>query len=105
MQKKLDSRHTMVLVSILIFLGLLIWGGFQLGHILQHVAVAPPPPPRKVLPSPPSTVAPLATQETRWRGSRLVIPSLHVDAPLEPVGVLPNGTLGVPVRQQWDGVG
>jgi LPXTG-site transpeptidase (sortase) family protein len=34
-----------------------------------------------------------------------VISSIGVDAPLEPVGILADGTMGVPTQRQWDGVG
>jgi LPXTG-site transpeptidase (sortase) family protein len=36
---------------------------------------------------------------------RLVIPVLGLDAPVEPVSVLSGGQLGVPIKNQWDGVG
>lgn len=35
----------------------------------------------------------------------LVIPSIGVNAPIEPVGRLPDGAMAVPVHKQWDGVG
>jgi LPXTG-site transpeptidase (sortase) family protein len=35
----------------------------------------------------------------------LVIPSIGINAPIEPVGRLPGGSMAVPVRRQWDGVG
>jgi LPXTG-site transpeptidase (sortase) family protein len=38
-------------------------------------------------------------------GGHLIIPAIDVDAPLEPVGVLGNGDMAVPSRNQWDGVG
>jgi LPXTG-site transpeptidase (sortase) family protein len=38
-------------------------------------------------------------------GGRLIIPAISVDAPLEPVGLLPGNIMGVPVRHRWDGVG
>jgi LPXTG-site transpeptidase (sortase) family protein len=36
---------------------------------------------------------------------RLVIPAIGVNAPIEPVGLVAGGYLGVPTRNQWDGVG
>jgi LPXTG-site transpeptidase (sortase) family protein len=35
----------------------------------------------------------------------LVIPAIGVNAPIEPVGRLPGGSMAVPVKRQWDGVG
>lgn len=40
-----------------------------------------------------------------WEGARLRVPSLDIDAPIETVGVLEDGTLAVPKNDQWDGVG
>jgi LPXTG-site transpeptidase (sortase) family protein len=38
-------------------------------------------------------------------GAHLLIPTIGVDAPVEPVGVLPGGELNVPQKNQWTGVG
>ncbi len=38
-------------------------------------------------------------------GGYLIIPTLGVNAPLEPVGVLADGDLAVPTQKPWDGVG
>jgi LPXTG-site transpeptidase (sortase) family protein len=38
-------------------------------------------------------------------GAHLLIPAIGVDAPVEPVGVLPNGDLNVPQKNQWTAVG
>ncbi len=38
-------------------------------------------------------------------GAHLLIPAIEVDAPVEPVGVLPNGALNVPQKNRWTGVG
>jgi LPXTG-site transpeptidase (sortase) family protein len=38
-------------------------------------------------------------------GARLLIPVIGVDAPVESVGVLPNGALNVPQKNRWTGVG
>jgi LPXTG-site transpeptidase (sortase) family protein len=48
---------------------------------------------------------PTATEPAWWQGARLLIPSLHIDAPIEAVGVTPDGSMEVPAHQQWDGVG
>jgi LPXTG-site transpeptidase (sortase) family protein len=36
---------------------------------------------------------------------RLIIPAIGVNAPIESVGVVAGGYLGVPTQNQWDGVG
>ena len=38
-------------------------------------------------------------------GGHLVIPTIGVNASIEPVGVLSDGNLAVPTRKPWDGVG
>ena len=42
---------------------------------------------------------------TRVVNAHLVIPSIGINAAIEPVGVLPDGDLGVPTHNQWEGVG
>ncbi len=49
---------------------------------------------------------PTATTEPAWwEGARLLVPSLHIDAPIEEVGRTADGSMEVPAQQQWDGVG
>jgi LPXTG-site transpeptidase (sortase) family protein len=38
-------------------------------------------------------------------GAYLLIPAIGLDAPIEPVGLLPNGALNVPQKNQWTDVG
>jgi len=38
-------------------------------------------------------------------GAHLLIPAIDLDAPIEPVGILANGALDVPQKNQWTGVG
>lgn len=47
----------------------------------------------------------LSSVSDAWVGGHLIIPAIDVNAPLEPVGVLTNGDMAVPSRNQWDGVG
>jgi LPXTG-site transpeptidase (sortase) family protein len=47
-----------------------------------------------------STVLPVAKKLVR-----LIIPAIGVNAPVEAVGVVAGGYLGVPTQNQWDGVG
>ncbi len=39
------------------------------------------------------------------KGGHLIIPEVGINAPVEPVGVLKDGKLGVPTRNSWTGVG
>jgi len=52
-------------------------------------APAPVPPVRAPAPVPP-------VRTPAFMPNRLLIPSVRLDAPVEPVGVLPNGQMGVP---------
>ena len=38
-------------------------------------------------------------------GVHLLIPAIGINAPIEPIGVLPNGALDVPQKDQWTDVG
>ena len=40
-----------------------------------------------------------------WQDARLIVPSLHIDAPIEKVGITSDGNMAVPSSNQWDGVG
>src|SRR5579859_4166780 len=101
-----NYRHIFVLLFVLIFLVLGGWSALLLSHTLQQSAAvvrrATTPIARS---SPTSSVGATPTEEARWQGSRLVIPAIGVDAPLEAVGVASNGSMGVPIQRQWDGVG
>ncbi|MBE3558200.1 MAG: class F sortase [Ktedonobacteraceae bacterium] len=50
-------------------------------------------------------VPPLLREHWLKEGTRLLIPAIGVDAPVEPVGILPDGSMAVPTRNQWTGVG
>jgi len=47
----------------------------------------------------------VAQSATPWTGGRLVVPSLNINAPIESVGLLADGSMAVPTQNQWDGVG
>jgi LPXTG-site transpeptidase (sortase) family protein len=40
-----------------------------------------------------------------WDGGHLIIPSLQINAPIEAVGLLSNGSMGVPTQNPWEHVG
>jgi sortase (surface protein transpeptidase) len=47
----------------------------------------------------------VASPTTYRPGGRLVIPTIGVNAAIEPVGVSSDGNLAVPTQKPWDGVG
>jgi len=47
----------------------------------------------------------VASPTTYRPGGHLIIPTIGVNASIEPVGVLADGDLAVPTRNPWDGVG
>jgi len=47
----------------------------------------------------------VASPTTYRPGAHLIIPTIGVNASIEPVGVLSDGDLGVPTQKPWDGVG
>ncbi|MGH3828752.1 MAG: sortase domain-containing protein [Pseudonocardiaceae bacterium] len=59
------------------------------------------PPPRIAVPPGPGVAAPVALVEP----SRLIITSIGVNAPLEPLGLAPDGTLAVPDLNHVDQTG
>jgi LPXTG-site transpeptidase (sortase) family protein len=46
-----------------------------------------------------------ATPSPLPHGTRLLIPSLNIDAPVESVGQLEDGAMGVPTENRWENVG
>src|SRR5579859_552371 len=106
MRDKRNYRHIFVLLFVLIFLVLGGWSALLLSHVLQKSSTVVQRATATIgRASPTPTIGATPTEETRWKGSRLVIPAIGVDAPLEAVGVMPDGSMGVPTQQQWDGVG
>ncbi len=47
----------------------------------------------------------VASPTTYRPGGHLIIPTIGVNASIEPVGVLSDGDLAVPTQKPWDGVG
>jgi sortase (surface protein transpeptidase) len=45
------------------------------------------------------------TGPLRSSTARLLIPAIGVNAPIEPIGVLPDGTLAIPTQDPWNDVG
>jgi|SRR5450755_372495 sortase (surface protein transpeptidase) len=53
----------------------------------------------------PGTRGSVASPTTYRPGGHLIIPTIGVNASIEPVGVLSDGDLAVPTQEPWDGVG
>ncbi|HLQ30991.1 MAG TPA: class F sortase [Ktedonobacteraceae bacterium] len=51
------------------------------------------------------TVKPVGTASLVVNPSRLIIPTIGINALVEPLGILPNGDLATPVRNPWEDVG
>ncbi|HEY0755571.1 MAG TPA: class F sortase [Ktedonobacteraceae bacterium] len=68
----------------------------------QNTAQQPSPSPT-ILPNPtPTSTSNISNQV---HPSRLLIPALQVDAPVENVGITSNGDLATPTHDPWEGVG
>ena len=100
---QLKQRRRYVVVFVILFLVVSVGvSGYLWGRSLvssrapspTHLNKAHPSP--EVTPTPPVNIA---------ADAHLVIPKIGVDAPVEPVHVEADGALGVPTRNQWDGVG
>jgi LPXTG-site transpeptidase (sortase) family protein len=68
----------------------------------QQVALAVQPPARVI--APPMAAVPVTTPVAR-KVVRLIIPAIHVDAPIEPVGLVEGKYLAVPTQNPWEDVG
>jgi LPXTG-site transpeptidase (sortase) family protein len=97
------QRRWYAVASVVLFLGILV--GIS-GYLWGRSLVAPPGPSPvhivKAHASPIATPTPLLNMAAN---AHLIIPKIAVDAPIEPVQVLANGSLGVPTQDQWEGVG
>ena len=67
----------------------------------QRVTIRPTP---SAFPSPTSSPIPTPTPVID-EPARLLIPRIHVDAPVEEVGIAANGDLATPTQNPWDGTG
>ncbi len=76
------------------------------GYLWSRTLVAPSTPSlthvQKAHPSLVATATPPLNMATNVY---LLIPKIGIDAPIEPVHVAADGTLGTPIRNQWEGVG
>lgn len=104
-----SKRYGFILIFTLVFILLsLLLGGWIGGQFFKTPRSARPPAsltsgaPSQTPESRSETVA----SPTAYRpGGHLVIPTIGVNASIEPVGVLSNGDMAVPTQNPWDGVG
>lgn len=93
------QRRWYVVAFVLLVLVILV--GFS-GYLWSRTLIAPPTPSsthlNKIHPNPTPSLNMAA-------GAHLVISKIGVNAPVEPVHVQTNGSLGTPTRNQWEGVG
>jgi len=98
-------RFWYVLAGVILAFSLLL--GFRVSGLLLTSHTSGSTRPRSS--TPPGTTPPHPEASTQARlpqqPGTLVIPSIHVNAPIEPVGRFPDGAMAVPVHKQWDGVG
>lgn len=100
-------RYAFILLFTLFFVLLsLLLGGWIGDQFFQ--------PPRSARPLGSFTGGTPETSETRGSVASpttyqpdgyLIIPTIGINAPIEPVGVSPDGDLAVPTQKPWDGVG
>jgi LPXTG-site transpeptidase (sortase) family protein len=99
------KQHYKVIGILFCLLLGLAFGGVEAYHLLNYQQPDQQQPAvRKIASVTPQSATPTAQPATREL-VRLVIPSIGVNAPIESVGVVSGGYLGVPTQNQWDGVG
>lgn len=108
MQTLRRYRHAFTLIFILLFiLFSLLLGGWIGGQFFQTPRLTRPL--GSLTGGTPSqtsgTSGSVASPTTYRPGGHLIIPTIGVNASIEPVGVLSDGNLAVPTRNPWDGVG
>ncbi|MEO8955882.1 MAG: class F sortase [Ktedonobacteraceae bacterium] len=108
MQTLRSHRYVITLTFTLLFILLsLLLGGWIAGQFFQTPRSARPL--GSLTGGTPSqtsgTSGSVASPTTDRPGWHLIIPTIGVNASIEPVGVLSDGNLAVPTQQPWDGVG
>lgn len=95
------QRRWYIGASIVLFLGIVVGiSGYFWGRSLVSR-----PTPVHVIKAHQSPVATPIAPLNMTANAHLIIPKIGVDAPIEPVPVQADGALGVPTRNQWEGVG
>lgn len=101
-----SKRNVFILIFTLVFILLsLLLGGWVEGQFFKTPRSARP---LKSLTNGASSLTPgtsNASPTTYRPGGYLIIPTIGVNASIEPVGVSSDGNLEVPTEKPWDGVG
>lgn len=97
---------TCIFILLLVLCNLLLSGWingqlFQISRSARPLGSLPDPPPSQNS----GTSGSVARTVTYRPGGHLIIPTIGINAPIEPVGVLADGDLAVPTQKPWDGVG
>src|SRR2546426_5984584 len=93
----------MALVTVLALMVCNLWNTQQ-----KEIPGISPPGQQIALDDPPGRVGLKLVKQAgiiRANPARLLIPTIDLNAPIEPVGVLTNGSLATPARQPWTNVG
>ncbi len=92
-------------IFVLLVLVLTIFMGFSVSgtHVLPATHGSTP----SLSSSAPTSATPRPEEDPQppQQPGALIIPSIGVNAFIEPVGRLPGGAMAVPVQRQWEGVG
>lgn len=100
---RIRSHYKIIGVLFCLLLGL-SFGGVAVYHLLHNQSPTNRQSNVQKTPMTQSVVTP-TTVPVAKKLVRLVIPAIGVNAPIESVGVVAGGYLGVPTQNQWDGVG
>jgi LPXTG-site transpeptidase (sortase) family protein len=101
---RIRQRYKIIGVLFCLLLGL-AFGGVEAYHLLNYRQPDHQPSNvQKTSSVTPQSVTP-TTLPVSKKLARLIIPAIGVNAPVESVGVVTGGYLGVPTQNQWDGVG
>src|SRR5438105_9804437 len=101
---RIRPHYKIIGILFCLLLGL-AFVGVEAYHLLHYQpSYNPQPKVQKTSSVTPQSVIP-TTLPVAKKLVRLIIPAIGVNAPIESVGVVAGGYLGVPTQKQWDGVG
>lgn len=101
-----SKRNVFILIFTLVFILLsLLLGGWVEGQFFKTPRSARPLNNLTNSASSQTTGTSIASPTTYRPGGYLIIPTIGVNASIEPVGVSSDGNLAVPTQKPWDGVG
>lgn len=99
------KRHSKIMGLLLCLLLGLVFAGVEASHLLDYQQSAQQQSASQKTSSVTSQSATSTALLVTRKLVRLIIPAIGVNAPIESVGVVAGGYLGVPTQNQWDGVG